>query len=260
MVIDRKAALEKVRKGIKESFENQDHSIIHSINTAEELTRVINLMYERLDEWYKTFFPEIKINNIEQYCRIVQDLDLNNPQESKLSNKVITNLMKKTMSRAEETMGAELGEGERAEIVLLAKRILEVISLRKHLNSYAAAQAQEIAPNLTHLLGGELTARLISAAGGLKKMGIMPASTIQILGAEKALFKHLRSGSRPPKHGLIFQLPQINKAPLRLRGRISRLYAGKLAMATRADVYTRNFIADDLKLEIEDKIKKMRRR
>ena len=98
-----------------------------------------------------------------------------------------------------------------------------------------------IAPNLKLLVGSSLGAKLISHAGGLKRLATYPSSTVQIMGAEKALFRHLKSGDRPPKYGLIYQHPQVRGAKWWNRGKIARLLAGRISLAVRKDVFTHDF-------------------
>jgi nucleolar protein 56 len=117
---------------------------------------------------------------------------------------------------------------------------------------------QKIAPNTSALIGPIIGARLISIAGGLERLAVMPASTIQVLGAEKALFRFKKEGGKPPKHGVIFQHPLINKAPLKDRGKIARAFAAKIAIAVKADVFTKKDISDTLKEGLEKRLKEIR--
>jgi nucleolar protein 56 len=110
---------------------------------------------------------------------------------------------------------------------------------------------------MSHIAGPELAAKLVAQSGGLQRMAMFPASTIQVLGAEKALFKHLKSGSRPPKHGLIFQHASIGMAPKKVRGKISRCLAAKLTIAAKADAFSHNFIAEKLKAQFEAQVKRI---
>ena len=114
-----------------------------------------------------------------------------------------------------------------------------------------------MAPNVCKIIGPNIGARLIAYAGGIEKLATMPAGTIQVLGAEKALFKHIKDGTPPPKHGVIFQHEMINKAPKNKRGKIARLLATKLAIAAKADAFTKNYIADELKKEIEERYREI---
>ncbi len=117
-----------------------------------------------------------------------------------------------------------------------------------------------IAPNTSQIIGPLIGARLIALAGGMQKMAMMPASTIQILGAEKALFRFKKDGGRPPKHGVIFQNQTINCAPKTERGKIARLFAIKISTAIKADVFTKRDIADILQKDIEKRMLEIRKK
>ena len=114
---------------------------------------------------------------------------------------------------------------------------------------------QSVAPNLRLLVGSTLGAKLISHAGGIKRLALYPSSTVQIMGAEKALFRHLKSGDRPPKYGLIYQHPQVRGAKWWNRGKIARMLAGKISLAVRRDVFTKTFdenVFEDFKKRVEE--------
>jgi nucleolar protein 56 len=115
----------------------------------------------------------------------------------------------------------------------------------------------EVAPNMKALVGSLLGARLIALTGGLINLAKMPASTVQVLGAEKALFRSLKTGARPPKHGIIFQHTLIHEGKRWQRGKIARALAGKLAIAARSDAFSGNYIGDGLKASFERRIKEI---
>jgi nucleolar protein 56 len=117
-----------------------------------------------------------------------------------------------------------------------------------------------IAPNTSKIIGPLVGARLIALAGGMQRMAMLPASTIQILGAEKALFRFKKEGGRPPKHGVIFQHPLINRAQKTERGRIARLLANKISTAMKADVFTKRDIADELQQDIDIRLQEIRKK
>jgi nucleolar protein 56 len=119
---------------------------------------------------------------------------------------------------------------------------------------------KSIAPNTSKIIGPLIGARLIALAGGMQRMAMLPASTVQILGAEKALFRFKKEGGRPPKHGVIFQHPLINRAPRAERGKIARLLAIKTSTAMKADVFTKRKIADDLLKDIDQKLLEIRKK
>ena len=144
----------------------------------------------------------------------------------------------------------------------LAKNILELFDMRKNLEEQIDIQMKEIAPNITAVLGTTVGARILAKAGSLRKLSSMPASTIQVLGAEKALFRALKTGSNPPKHGLLFQHSVVHAAPRWQRGKIARAIAAKAAIAARVDVHgggLNNTLLEKLNIrvkEIEEKYEK----
>ncbi len=119
---------------------------------------------------------------------------------------------------------------------------------------------RSIAPNTSAIIGPLIGARLIAFAGGMQRMALMPASTIQILGAEKALFRFKKEGGKPPKHGVIFQHPSINCAPKTERGKIARLFATKISTAIKADVFTKRDISGELQKDISDRLLEIRKK
>ncbi len=119
---------------------------------------------------------------------------------------------------------------------------------------------KRIAPNTSKIIGPLIGARLIAMAGGMQRMALLPASTIQILGAEKALFRFKKEGGRPPKHGVIFQHPLINRAQKTERGKIARLLANKISTAMKADVFTKRDIADELQHDIDIRLQEIRKK
>ena len=117
-----------------------------------------------------------------------------------------------------------------------------------------------IAPNTSKIIGPLIGARLIALAGGMQRMAMLPASTVQILGAEKALFRFKKEGGRPPKHGVIFQHPLINRAQKTERGKIARLLANKISTAMKADVFTKRDIADELQQDLDIRLQEIRKK
>ncbi len=128
----------------------------------------------------------------------------------------------------------------------------------KRLEQQIDADMKHIAPNISKIVGPLIGARLISLAGGMQKLAVMPTSTVQILGAEKALFRFKKEGGKPPKHGVLFQHLLINKSPKTERGKIARILAAKTATAAKADAFTKRDIADELLEELTVRIQEMR--
>ena len=118
---------------------------------------------------------------------------------------------------------------------------------------------KKIAPNITAIAGPTIGARLLAKAGGLEKLARLPASTIQVLGAEKALFRALRKGTKPPKHGILFQHPWVHGTPRWQRGKIARVIAAKLALAARIDLY-RGELVKELVEKLKERIKEIKKK
>lgn len=156
-------------------------------------------------------------------------------------------------------MGAEISQYDMRMIQNLARHYLDLQKFREQLEKYIDEAMLETAPNLRGLIGPILGARLIGLVGGLEKLARLPASTIQVLGAERAMFRALKTGARPPKHGVIFQHTLVHSAPWWQRGKIARIMAGKIAIAARIDLYSGEYVADELKQSINTRISEVKR-
>jgi len=167
-----------------------------------------------------------------------------------------TNLLRS----AQDSVGAELSEFDITTIQQLSDAALDLYERKDMLEAYITKIMQEVAPNIQGLVGSLLGARLIGIAGGLDRMAKMPSSTIQVLGAEKALFRSLRTKALPPKHGIIFQFPEIHQSPRWQRGKIARALAGKLAIATRVDAFRGQYLGDDLRKSLHNTINEIKKK
>jgi nucleolar protein 56 len=152
------------------------------------------------------------------------------------------------------SLGAQFDEIDLSSLRRTCKEILELHDLRKEIADYIDGLMSQIAPNLRAVVGSAIGARLIAIAGGLQELSRMPASTIQVLGAEKALFRALKKKGSPPKHGVIFQYPEVRGAPKKLRGKIARALSGKVAIAARVDAMSGEFVGDKLEAELRARI------
>ncbi|MEM1611613.1 MAG: C/D box methylation guide ribonucleoprotein complex aNOP56 subunit [Sulfolobales archaeon] len=260
----RDVSLELSRRGLRRVATKRDLLAIQSIRAIDDIDKTINLFAARLREWYSIHFPELDqiVGDHMLYARIVNSIgDRSLMDEDSLKRiGVSESLAKRIASMSKKSIGADLSEFDLRPIQTLAKIMLELSELRSYLTDYNTLVMKEVAPNVTELVGPLLGARLLSLAGSLEELAKMPASTIQVLGAEKALFRALRTGGKPPKHGVIFQFPEIHRAPRWQRGKIARALATKLAIAARVDFFTGRFIGDRLKkmlMERIDEIKKL---
>ena len=157
--------------------------------------------------------------------------------------------------KLKESMGADLDKVHLDEIQLLAKEIKELQSLRKKHEKYLEKVMSKYCPNILVLAGVTIGAKLIELGRSLKHLAMLPASTVQLLGAEKALFRHIKTGSRSPKYGIIFQHPLIQKADRKLKGKAARMLADKLSLCARLDFFKGEFKAKEYKKELEGKLK-----
>ncbi|MEM4633972.1 MAG: NOP5/NOP56 family protein [Candidatus Anstonellaceae archaeon] len=252
----REEFLNRAKKQVKQAISSPDNLLIQSVGAIDELNRSANLLFERLSEWYGMHFPELKVSDNSKYVKVVLELDRKNPDSKKLEE-ILGPYGREVAQKAISSSGADFSQRDIARVRSLALQIQSLWKLRDEIESYQAQVAQEVCPNLSHIAGPHLAAKLVAHAHGLSRLSSFPSSTIQVLGAEKALFKHLKSGSKPPKHGIIFQHPLISTSPKKARGKIARALSAKLAIASKADAITHNFIADKLKAEFDAQAKKI---
>jgi len=251
------------RMKLRKVAQKRDLLAIQSIRAIDDIDKTINLFASRLREWYSVHFPELDdlVRDHLLYARIVAELG--DRESITAKNLVKLGFSESKAERiakiSKESIGAELSDLDIRQVKTLANIMLELYRLRQSLTEYVSHVMREVAPNITELVGPLLGARLLSLAGSLEDLAKLPASTVQVLGAEKALFRALRTGGRPPKHGIIFQFPDIHRAPRWQRGKIARALATKLAIAAKADYFTGRFIADKLKKSLVERIEEIKK-
>jgi len=229
---------------VKEASEKLDLHIIQSINALDELDKIINTVGARMREWYGLHFPELDnlVSSLGVYAEIVSRAGLRENiiveilQSIGLQDKKVEVIL----DAAKRSKGGDMTPENLAIVKRLADEVIAQSDLRRVLADHIEAAMETVAPNVKELLTAAVGARIISKAGSLARLARLPASTIQILGAEKALFRALKTGARPPKHGLLFQHPLIHSAPKWQRGKIARAVASKVAIAARIDYYRHN--------------------
>ncbi|NIO37767.1 C/D box methylation guide ribonucleoprotein complex aNOP56 subunit [Candidatus Bathyarchaeota archaeon] len=253
--------LETARLRVKRAAEKEDLIVTHTIQTLDDMDRTINLFMGRVREWYGIHFPELDrlLDKHETYARLVFELgNKTNFTEDELAKKEIPGSRAKRIAKSARTsMGADLTEADLAQIQGLCTNTLELFKLRQNLEDYVNTTMESVAPNIKAIVGSLLGARLIALAGGLINLAKMPASTLQVLGAEKALFRSLKTGSRPPKHGIIFQHPLLHEAKKWQRGKVARALAGKIAIAARADAFGGRYIAEELNADLHSRVEEI---
>jgi nucleolar protein 56 len=245
-------SIEITKDRLREASQSEDMFLIQAINSIEELEETTGKMVERLREWYSIHFPELdRIKNQERYVEIVTDCgDMDSiidsgVLDSENDSKVIT----------DKSVGAPISETDLLMVREFASSVKSLQKTKKSLTDYVDERMSEIAPNLKDLAGSSLGAKLIAHVGAIERLSKMPSGTVQVLGAEKALFRHLKTGERPPKHGLIFQHPEVRGAKWWLRGKIARTLALKISLAVRKDVYSGDYdpnIVESFEKRIEE--------
>lgn len=245
---DRRDAMSKLREfaielsssKVAAVSQSPDLHIIQAINSLDDMDRIGNVMGARLREWYGLHFPELDnmIDGITGYAHIVTAGARDALSEKTFEDAGFSESRIEMLSLVlGKSRGGEITDENLAIVQTLAGQILDLHRLRRTIEEHVEAQMRSIAPNLSAILGTAVGARLLARAGSLKKLASMPASTIQILGAEKALFRSFKTGAQPPKHGLLFQHALVHAAPRWQRGKIARAVAAKAAIAARVDVY-----------------------
>ncbi|KYK27245.1 hypothetical protein AYK26_04255 [Euryarchaeota archaeon SM23-78] len=233
--------LELARKAVKESV-SPDLFVINVINNIEELQKAINTLTKRLREWYSIYLPELdkEVSDNEAFVRLVLKKD----KKALFKDLKINN-----------TMGADLAKKDVEPMLLIAKNIDNLTQQIRELEKYLETTMKEYCPNLLTIAGALVGAKLLRGAGSLKKLALMRSSTIQLLGAEKALFRHIRTGAKPPKYGYLMQHQLVQKAKKTDKGKAARALADKIFIAVRIDFFKGKYMGDKLLKELEVRFK-----
>ncbi|GAB7356496.1 hypothetical protein MBLNU459_g7250t1 [Dothideomycetes sp. NU459] len=226
------------RHKLKFSPDKVDTMIIQAIALLDDLDKELNTYAMRVKEWYGWHFPEMAkiINDNLAFARVILAMGMRtNAAETDLSDVLPEEIEGAVKAAAEISMGTEITDEDLENIQALAEQVVGFTEYRAQLSSYLTARMQAIAPNLTALVGELVGARLIAHSGSLMNLAKSPASTIQILGAEKALFRALKTKHDTPKYGLIYHASLIGQATGKNKGKIARVLATKAALGLRVD-------------------------
>jgi nucleolar protein 56 len=259
-----KVSIELAKMKVKKTAEKRDLQAAQASLSIDDLDKSLNLFMSRIREWFGLHFPELDrlLEKNETYARLVVNLGRKeNFTIENLENEGIPkNKSESIVKVAEASMGADISSDDLSQIQELSRKVLELYVVRQLLENHVEIIMDEVAPNTKTITGSLLGARLIAIAGGLVNLAKLPASTIQVLGAEKALFRALKTKSRPPKHGIIFQHPLIHDAKRWQRGKIARALAGKLSIATRVDAFKGKYVGDEIKADLEKRVEEIKER
>jgi len=240
-----RATVELAKVHIKKAVK-RDALIVQANGALEDLDKSINVYIERLREWYGLHFPEMDraVTGHEKFATLVAKFG----NRDSISDPEVDALK-------QNSMGADFSESDVKMMQEFADKILVMYKLRKDIVDYLESVLKDVAPNMLDLAGISLATKLIAKAGGLDKLARMPSSTIQLIGAEKALFRFLHGKGKSPRHGIIFSHPLIQGARDHHRGKLARLVASKLSIAAKLDYYSKEYRGDRLKKEMMEKAK-----
>lgn len=237
----REKAIQRTRKQLKSGVDRDKH-VIQAVKTLENIKDNNSEQINQFREWYKIHFPEF-IEEIQEDEHLIKLLG--------------RGLNKKEMSSfqemAENSTGQKLPPQEQKILEKTLKNIQKNQEHEEELKEYIKQTVEEEMPNLNAILGPILTAKILTHVGSLEKLAKQPASTIQMLGAEKALFRYLKGQGTPPKHGVIFEHDKVNTLPEDKRGKMARFIANKTALAARLDQYGDKDKGDEYREKIQEK-------
>ncbi|XP_020157820.1 nucleolar protein 56 [Aegilops tauschii subsp. strangulata] len=252
------------RAKVKFNVNRVDNMVIQAIFLLDTLDKDVNSFSMRVREWYGWHFPELVkiVNDNYLYAKLAKFV----VNKSDLSEKDIPALAdligdedkaKEIVEAAKASMGQDLSPVDLINVQQFAQRVMNLSEYRKNLYEYLVTKMNDIAPNLTSLIGEMVGARLISHAGSLSNLAKCPASTLQILGAEKALFRALKTRGNTPKYGLIFHSSFIGRASTKNKGRMARYLANKCSIASRIDCYSdmsSSIFGEKLREQVEERL------
>ncbi|XP_002741552.1 nucleolar protein 56 [Saccoglossus kowalevskii] len=253
------------RAKVKFNVNRVDNMIIQSISLLDQLDKDINTFSMRIREWYSYHFPELFkiVSDNVLYAKCTKYIkcrkDLTEDKLDGLEEIVMDSAKVQAIYEASKSsMGMDISPIDLINIESFTSRVLALSDYRKKLHTYLREKMSAVAPNLAALIGDLVGARLISHAGSLTSLAKYPASTVQILGAEKALFRALKTKGNTPKYGLLFHSTFIGRAEAKNKGRISRFLANKCSIASRIDCFSESptsIFGESLKGQIEERLK-----
>eukprot|EP00211_Chloroparvula_japonica_P003364 CAMPEP_0119133432 /NCGR_PEP_ID=MMETSP1310-20130426/13367_1 /TAXON_ID=464262 /ORGANISM="Genus nov. species nov., Strain RCC2339" /LENGTH=513 /DNA_ID=CAMNT_0007124123 /DNA_START=224 /DNA_END=1762 /DNA_ORIENTATION=+ len=261
--------LEKAQLGLGHSYSRckvkfnvnrVDNMIIQSIALLDQLNKDINTFAMRVREWYSWHFPELArlVKDNIMFARLAATIrrkeDANESLRDRLEEVTLdSSLTEKILAAIKSSMGQDISPVDLLNICTFSERVISLDKYRTELEGYLHEKMGNVAPNLSALVGDTVGARLISHAGSLTSLAKYPASTVQILGAEKALFRALKTRGNTPKYGLIYHSTFIGRASAANKGRISRYLANKCSLASRIDCFS-NESTDKFGLKLREQV------
>ncbi len=241
----REKAIKVVKAKLRVSVKD-DLLIIQTVSSIDEVDKAVNLLAKRLRECYELYNPEIS--------KLFTDHET-------FTDQILQKQKKELISefRINDPMGADLKQKDIDSIMRLANEVKSLFDFRHIQEKYLEDMMKATCPNVTAVAGVQIGAKLLSLAGSLERLSKFPASTIQLLGAEKALFRHLRNRRNlPPKYGILHEHALVNKVIQKNKGKMARTLADKISIASKIDFFKGKFFGDTLSSQVEDKAKELK--
>lgn len=253
------------RHKLKFSPDKVDTMIVQAIALLDDLDKELNIYAMRVKEWYGWHFPEMGkiINDNLAYAKVIKTMGMRSTASTTDLSEILPEEIETALKAAAEvSMGTEITKEDLLNITLLAEQVISFTEYRQQLSSYLSARMAAIAPNLTVLVGELVGARLIAHAGSLMNLAKSPASTVQILGAEKALFRALKTKHDTPKYGLIYHASLIGQSTGKNKGKIARMLATKTTLGLRVDALTEDkdesaALGLAMRVQVENRVRKL---
>lgn len=217
-----------------------DLVLVHASNSLESLNKFVNILTEHFKEWFWLSYPEYRGDN------------------EKIIRAVAEHGSRENFPGFSESYGISLKENDVEQLRKMASQLESLYAGKKSLESYVRSLAKEVAPNMSFLVDELMAARIISTAGSLESLSKMPAGTLQLLGAEKALFRHLKNrNAKPPKFGVLYDCSYVRNTPVEKKGKVARIVASQLSKAAKIDFYSKRDDGKKLKEEMEREIEEI---
>ena len=245
-------AIGQVQRKISVLSSSLDQELMALVYAHDTLAGSTNEITEKLADLVSLYFPELKrlTRSPDKFVGLLQKY----PSKEEMLALGEGEVPQEVIAGAGESKGAATPAGTAPVIREYAFTVLTMNSLRERIANRISEIMGVIAPNTSAVAGPLLGAKLIAKAGGLTKLAKLPSSSVQVMGAEKALFRAMKEGGRPPKHGMIFQHPTVHNSPRKLRGKVARALAGKITIASRVDAFSGSDVSEKLEASLRKKL------
>ncbi len=236
--------LKLTKQKIKDSV-SRDFLIVQAHSMVEDINKASSILANRLRAWFELYCPEFS-HSVKSHSKFIE----------LIVSKSRKDLLKELGLREQDCMGADLSKKDVDIILESARSLGDLYSKKEVIESYIKDAMQDVCPNLLAVAGPSIGAKLLSLAGSLKRLSEFPSSTVQVLGAEKALFRHISGKGKSPKHGVLVQHPLMEHHPDKDKGKIARALADKISIAVKVDFFKGAFVGDKLKEGLDKRFRK----